>query len=40
MDDAEKLGDRIGIMFEGELVSSGSPLFLQEKFGIGMRLEV
>jgi ATP-binding cassette subfamily A (ABC1) protein 3 len=35
MDEAEELGDRIGIMHNGSLVCLGSPLFLKNKLGLG-----
>jgi ATP-binding cassette subfamily A (ABC1) protein 3 len=38
MDEAEILGDRIGIMNEGRLVCLGSPLFLKGRFGQGYTL--
>jgi len=38
MDEADYLGDRIGIMAEGHLKCLGSPLFLKSKFGIGYNL--
>ena len=40
MDEADILGDRIGIMNEGELVCIGSPLFLKSRFGTGYTLTV
>ena len=40
MDEAEILGDRIGIMKEGELVCLGSPLFLKNRFCTGYTLTV
>lgn len=40
MDEADILGDRIGIMNEGELVCLGSPLFLKNRFGTGHTLTV
>jgi ATP-binding cassette subfamily A (ABC1) protein 3 len=40
MDEADILGDRIGIMNEGELVCLGSPLFLKNRFGTGYTLTV
>lgn len=40
MDEADILGDRIGIMNEGELICLGSPLFLKNKFGEGYTLTV
>ena len=38
MDEADYLGDRIGIMAEGQLKCLGSPLFLKTRFGIGYNL--
>jgi len=35
MDEADYLGDRIGIMGEGKLKCLGRPLFLKSQFGIG-----
>lgn len=40
MDEADFLGDRIGIMSDGELATCGSPLFLKTKFGDGYELIV
>ena len=40
MDEADFLGDRIGIMSDGELVVCGSSLFLKKKFGAGYELIV
>jgi ATP-binding cassette subfamily A (ABC1) protein 3 len=40
MDEADKLGDRIGIMANGRLMCNGSPEFLKNKFGIGYILSV
>lgn len=40
MDEADILGDRIGIMNEGELICLGSPLFLKNRFGSGYTLTV
>ena len=40
MDEADILGDRVGIMNEGELVCLGSPLFLKNRFGTGYTLTV
>lgn len=40
MDEAEILGDRIGIMAEGELQCCGSPLFLKKKYGCGYHLVI
>jgi ATP-binding cassette subfamily A (ABC1) protein 3 len=38
MDEADQLGDRIGIMHHGRLQCCGSPLFLKSKFGVGYTL--
>lgn len=38
MDEADFLGDRIGIMGEGRLMCSGSSVFLKNQFGIGYNL--
>ena len=35
MDEADILGDRIGIMHEGKLTCLGSSMFLKNKFGVG-----
>ena len=40
MDEAEALGDRIGIMSQGSLKVCGSSLFLKNKYGLGTILEV
>ena len=40
MDEAEALGDRIGIMSKGELKVCGSALFLKNKYGLGTLLEI
>ena len=40
LDEADMLGDRIGIMCKGEMVCSGSSLFLKHKFGSGYTLSV
>ncbi len=40
MDEADILGDRIGIMSQGELVCLGSSLFLKKKYGAGYNLTV
>ena len=40
MDEADILGDRIGIMADGKLKCCGSPLFLKNKFGVGYRLSI
>lgn len=38
MDEADVLGDRIGIMCKGTLQCIGSPLFLKNRFGLGYRI--
>ena len=38
MDEADILGDRIGIMAEGQISCLGSSLFLKRKFGVGYNL--
>ena len=40
MEEADLLGDRIGIMAEGELRCCGSPLFLKRRFGQGYTLSI
>jgi len=40
MDEADYLGDRIGIMGDGELLTCGTPFFLKDKFGVGYNLTV
>jgi ATP-binding cassette, subfamily A (ABC1), member 3 len=40
MDEADYLGDRIGIMGEGKLQTCGSSLFLKQKFGVGYNLTI
>ena len=35
MDEADVLGDRIGIMNQGKIVTIGSSLFLKKRFGVG-----
>ena len=40
MDEADLLGDRIGIMKSGQLVCLGSSEFLKSKFGYGYRLNI
>ncbi len=40
MDEADYLGDRIGIMTQGKLVTCGSSLFLKNKFGSGYELTI
>ena len=38
MDEADYLGDRIGIMMQGKIVTCGSSVFLKNKFGLGYNL--
>ena len=38
MDEADYLGDRIGIMSEGKMITCGSSLYLKNKFGVGYDL--
>ena len=38
MDEADFLGDRIGIMSKGKLMTVGSNIFLKNKFGIGYNI--
>lgn len=38
MDEADFLGDRIGIMGDGKLLTCGSSLFLKNKYGVGYSL--
>jgi len=38
MDEADYLGDRIGIIGDGRLICCGSPMFLKNKFGEGYNL--
>jgi len=40
MDEADYLGDRIGIMGEGKLLCCGSSAFLKNKFGVGYNLTI
>lgn len=40
MDEADYLGDRIGIMGEGRLICCGSSVFLKNKFGVGYNLTI
>lgn len=40
MDEADLLGDRIGIMSQGQLVCVGSGSFLKGRYGCGYRLTV
>jgi ATP-binding cassette, subfamily A (ABC1), member 3 len=38
MDEADVLGDRVGVMAKGEMRALGSSLFLKNRFGAGYRL--
>ena len=38
MDEADVLGDRIGIMAHGKMMCLGSSLFLKNRFGAGYKL--
>lgn len=40
MDEADYLGDRIGIMSDGKMVTCGSSLYLKKKFGVGYDLTI
>jgi ATP-binding cassette subfamily A (ABC1) protein 3 len=40
MDEADILGDRIGIMSSGRVTALGSSIFLKTKFGVGYNLTV
>ena len=40
MDEADVLGDRIGIMSKGQLKTCGSSLFLKKKYGLGTIIEI
>lgn len=40
MDEADILGDRIGIMAKGKMTCLGSSLFLKQKFGSGYSLTI
>lgn len=40
MDEADLLGDRIGIMSQGRLVCLGAPMFLKNRYGSGFKLEI
>lgn len=40
MDEADILGDRIGIMANGQIVCLGRSLFLKTQFGVGYRLQM
>jgi len=38
MDEADILGDRVGVMTKGKIAALGSTLFLKKKFGCGYNL--
>jgi ATP-binding cassette subfamily A (ABC1) protein 3 len=38
MDEADYLGDRIGIMGDGRMICYGSSIFLKNKFGLGYNI--
>jgi len=40
MDEADLLGDRVGIMSQGRLVCLGGPMFLKNRYGSGFKLEI
>ena len=40
MDEADILGDRIGVMTKGKVVCLGSSMFLKKKFGAGYNLSL
>ena len=40
MDEADILGDRIGIMVRGKITTLGTSLFMKQKFGTGYHLVV
>lgn len=40
MDEADYLGDRIGIMGQGKLICCGSSVYLKNRFGIGYNLTI
>ena len=40
MDEADLLGDRVGIMSQGRIVCLGDPMFLKNKYGSGFKLEI
>ena len=40
MEEADILGDRIGIMVQGQLQCLGSPIHLKQKFGSGYCLSI
>jgi ATP-binding cassette subfamily A (ABC1) protein 3 len=40
MDEADILGDRVGIMSKGRIVCDGSGLFLKNRYGCGFTLSI
>lgn len=40
MDEADTLGDRIGIMVDGKMITCGSSMFLKKRYGIGYNLTI
>lgn len=40
MDEADLLGDRVGIMCAGRLVCLGGPMFLKNRYGSGYKLDI
>jgi ATP-binding cassette subfamily A (ABC1) protein 3 len=38
MDEADYLGDRIGIMGDGRMICCGSSIYLKNRFGVGYNL--
>ena len=40
MDEADILGDRIGIMSKGKMTCLGTSIFLKNKFGVGYNITV
>jgi ATP-binding cassette subfamily A (ABC1) protein 3 len=40
MDEADVLGDRVGIMNQGQLTCLGSPMFLKQRFGEGYEMTI
>jgi len=40
IDEAQHIGDRIGIMKQGQITSRGSMRFVKKRFGVGYRISV
>jgi ATP-binding cassette subfamily A (ABC1) protein 3 len=38
MDEADYLGDRIGVMVKGELMALGSSMYLKNSYGVGYNI--